>query len=549
MKRSTRTYRTTPLGTALALVAAAVLAVLAAPAKAQFDGFGPYVIESSVFTLNNVPDNAVLVVDLNHDGLDDLVTWGVPAAFESRVVVRINNGTDPVSFTQTVYDPFGINSPSADQALAGDFNGDGWNDIFLIYINASGLRTMRVAFGDGSGALSFGPNQSITIGSTSNRGFALDDVDRDGDLDVVYYESANSVRIDAFYNDGTGIFDVQERIISESLTAGGGLEIADVDGDGVNEIILHTAGNDRAIRVFDRPDTSGVYQQISEVVVTNGMSAIDSGDVDGDGDIDVVVAENSSTGTEAIQILENDGLGNFTVTFFGGSRIVDIHFVDFDGDGSLDLGIVRDNGGSTTRLVRVRLNDGTGIFGPFMDTAAPNLSALPSASFPDLDGNGTPDLAFRQPGIFVHALNLTPIFAPGPFALSIPADNATDLALPEHITGWQINQPKFTWGVPTGFSVTYDLSISTTGGDPVEVYSATGIAGPSHPVPSGILVPGIEYAWEVTAVNPIGSSVAPAFTFTMAPGPNPCPPDFNGDGSVDTLDFLAFLNAWSAGCP
>ena len=31
--------------------------------------------------------------------------------------------------------------------------------------------------------------------------------------------------------------------------------------------------------------------------------------------------------------------------------------------------------------------------------------------------------------------------------------------------------------------------------------------------------------------------------------PEPCPGDFNRDGVVNTLDVLAFLNAWSAGCP
>lgn len=29
----------------------------------------------------------------------------------------------------------------------------------------------------------------------------------------------------------------------------------------------------------------------------------------------------------------------------------------------------------------------------------------------------------------------------------------------------------------------------------------------------------------------------------------PCEGDFNGDGEVNTLDVLAFLNAWNAGCP
>jgi YVTN family beta-propeller protein len=29
----------------------------------------------------------------------------------------------------------------------------------------------------------------------------------------------------------------------------------------------------------------------------------------------------------------------------------------------------------------------------------------------------------------------------------------------------------------------------------------------------------------------------------------PCPADFNGDAVIDTRDVLAFLNAWTAGCP
>jgi hypothetical protein len=35
----------------------------------------------------------------------------------------------------------------------------------------------------------------------------------------------------------------------------------------------------------------------------------------------------------------------------------------------------------------------------------------------------------------------------------------------------------------------------------------------------------------------------------VTPAPAPCAADFNGDGSVNTLDVLAFLNAWSAGDP
>ncbi len=51
---------------------------------------------------------------------------------------------------------------------------------------------------------------------------------------------------------------------------------------------------------------------------------------------------------------------------------------------------------------------------------------------------------------------------------------------------------------------------------------------------------------------------APTLTggvFDLSPGfwapfaADPCPADFNGDGFVNTLDFLAFLNAFNTGCP
>ncbi|MFG0260474.1 MAG: PEP-CTERM sorting domain-containing protein [Phycisphaerales bacterium JB041] len=47
-----------------------------------------------------------------------------------------------------------------------------------------------------------------------------------------------------------------------------------------------------------------------------------------------------------------------------------------------------------------------------------------------------------------------------------------------------------------------------------------------------------------SGTNPNGDSEA-----WLVRLPEPCPGDFNGDGTVNTLDVLAFLNAWTAGCP
>ncbi len=46
-------------------------------------------------------------------------------------------------------------------------------------------------------------------------------------------------------------------------------------------------------------------------------------------------------------------------------------------------------------------------------------------------------------------------------------------------------------------------------------------------------------------ISALGGADAAGIVFTTTP----CPPDFNNDGQVNTQDFIAFLNAWTAGDP
>lgn len=67
------------------------------------------------------------------------------------------------------------------------------------------------------------------------------------------------------------------------------------------------------------------------------MNSLDLGDVDRDGDVDLVLAEHR--GTKRVAVWENDGRGNFTER-----RVAEGHeshlggrLADLDGDGDLDL--------------------------------------------------------------------------------------------------------------------------------------------------------------------------------------------------------------------
>lgn len=113
------------------------------------------------------------------------------------------------------------------------------------------------------------------------------------------------------------------------------------------------------------------------------------GDYDGDGDLDIYVAQ-STIWAPAPGLFANDGTGSFTDVSSVLPTTLDWQpmpaFVDVDGDGDLDLFVSQ----GVSRLFR---NDGPG---PWTDltTALPiNLPTFRSLAIADFDGDGDADIA------------------------------------------------------------------------------------------------------------------------------------------------------------
>ena len=109
-----------------------------------------------------------------------------------------------------------------------------------------------------------------------------------------------------------------------------------------------------------------------------------SGDLDGDGDADLVVA-NSDEGN--LSVLLNDGSGGFPthVEYYTGGYPSCLALADLDGDGDLDLAV--SNQGNQAL---VRLNNGDGTFGPWLMYGTGQ--GLNWIAIGDLDGDGDADL-------------------------------------------------------------------------------------------------------------------------------------------------------------
>ncbi|WP_324671435.1 FG-GAP-like repeat-containing protein [Hymenobacter sp. GOD-10R] len=240
-------------------------------------------------------------------------------------------------------------------------------------------------------------NQQVNL-LGSNISPVLGDVDGDGDLDVV---GGSGVRLNT---DGLGTFGDNQPLPTPAAYA---LALGDVDADG--DLDLLTVNNNAAGTVSVRLNNgSGTFSGSQEVSVGSYPGSVVLGDLDGDGDLDLLTTSNAtnSTGSSSVSVRLNNGSGVFSGNQeISTSSLARTALGDVDGDGDLDLVLALYNS-SVASVVQVRLNDGTGAFGT--GPTAPLEPAIFQLLLEDMDGDGDLDM------VAAH-LNVT-TGIPGPIA-------------------------------------------------------------------------------------------------------------------------------------
>ncbi|MBK8980624.1 MAG: VCBS repeat-containing protein [Planctomycetes bacterium] len=347
-----------------------------------------------------VPTKALAVADVDADGdVDVVVGEGVGLGRPGRLELLLNDGA-AAFLTET---GLAWSAPFADStAIAvADLDGDDHPDVIAARVGGP----VAVWFGARDGRLTQGPT---SLGSAREivRAIATGDVDGDGDPDVLLGVTGSS-RL--FRNDGAGVFtDVSATAFPLHAADTVDCALVDVDGDGDLDAYFVHAGPSVTFPQSDAlwsNDGSGVFTDVSAARLPGPArlgASVDAGDVDGDGDVDLLIGNRSVLPrlypAQPDVLLLNDGFGRFTEAPasrypLDASATVRALLRDVDGDGDLDAVAVAD--GEPMRLL---LNDGTGVFAPAPPTNLPPYP-IPArwVEAVDADDDGDVDLVLAVP--------------------------------------------------------------------------------------------------------------------------------------------------------
>ena len=274
----------------------------------------------------------------------------------------------------------------------GDIDGDGDIDVFIAGNDGNQLKSTLYT-NDGNGNFTVVVGTSFVDVQFGSSKFA--DVDQDGDLDVFItgsnFLSANFANL--YLNDGSGVFSLVSNTPFQESSEGD-VAFNDIDGDGDLDLMMvgyNPQGN--GFTKLYKNNGSGVYTELNTSVFEPAKSgSIAFFDYDNDNDNDVVVAGENNNGSILTKLYSNNGSGVYSVvpnTPFLGTKSGDIGIADTDNDGDMDVLINGSGtGGGRTDLY---LNDGAGGFSILPNTNFPQTS-LSNTEFADFDNDGDMDI-------------------------------------------------------------------------------------------------------------------------------------------------------------
>jgi len=386
------------------------------------DGSGNF-IECQDNSFEGIMHGTLTFFDFDKDNDQDVLITGYGVAdFSKTAVLYLNDGNG--HFEKVSTGAFsGLSKPSIDYA---DIDNDQDQDFII-----SGSDTTQLYINDGKGFYTLAENTLFS--GVENGAVAFADIDNDGDSDLAITGSGIA---DLYLNDGTGAFTLKPSSLQGASNST--VDFVDVDNDDDPDIMITGPSTNLYINdgagnfavLTDMPfeedaeygdvafaDVNGnlfedvlitgnslggtVSANFTELYINNGElnfsdalggftgvmnSSVDFADIDGDGDLDLLVTGSSTAG-----LYRNNGTGSFTAIIhpFDGISNSSVAFADVDSDGDMDVVISGETGSG--HITKLYVNDGTGNFSEYPDVPFADISDG-CVKFLDIDNDEDPDI-------------------------------------------------------------------------------------------------------------------------------------------------------------
>ncbi|MGA2136270.1 MAG: VCBS repeat-containing protein [Bryobacteraceae bacterium] len=319
------------------------------------------------------------VADFNGDGKLDLLT--------------ANSYLDIAVLSVLLGEGSGEFQVAPETALSAFSAGANWVGLGAADLNGDGLSDFVVAESTGAQVLLGAGNDQLTAGqflTTVSTALALGDVNGDGHPDLIMTTSSNNVAVMLGNGDGT-FGTVQNSNAGAEQIA---VAIGDFNGDGKPDLAVIVSGE---LGVMLGDGTGNFAAPTALAPLGNSPTWVAVGDFDNDGKLDAVVANYGLEGKASISVLLGNGNGTFQPqttlpALAADADPSDVEVADLNGDGNLDIVSANNN----ESYLSVYLGNGNGTF--------QQPTRVFSGAFPlglriaDFNGDGIPDLVFTSQG-------------------------------------------------------------------------------------------------------------------------------------------------------
>ncbi len=339
--------------------------------------FSPHPVASD---LNGAADAAL--ADVNGDGDLDVLS---ASSVDNTIAWHENFG---LMFTEFVVSTSALRTMDVEGA---DVDGDGDADLLSASFNDD-----TFSWFENNGDQAF-TERILTFDGDGAKSLTAADIDGDGDLDLLAASTLDDTL--AWYENLAPRSTAElSSAVDLGVTSDGpsGIDAGDLDDDGKIDVVLAAENEDSVTWYRHGIDANPQVLQIAfgSAHFVDGVESAEFFDLDGDGDLDILTAAG----------LGDDVAWHETVALF--PLVVEHHLIDgsaddvryatagdLDGDGDLDVvAAVR-----VENTVTWYRNDGSGSFSSGI-VAAAGVLAVRSVSPGDLDGDGDLDIAFAESG-------------------------------------------------------------------------------------------------------------------------------------------------------